>query len=65
VAGGDLERARSEVGLDALVGDDRHATLDEGHDHLFADEVAIALVVRARLRRRRRNRRRRTVAIAM
>ena len=45
VARGDLERAGAEVGLDALVGDDRHAPLDERHDRLLADQVAVALVV--------------------
>ena len=46
VAGRDLQRARAELGLDALVGDHRHAPLDERHDHLAADRVPVALVVR-------------------
>ena len=41
-----LERAGSELRLDALVRDHRHAPLHERHDHLAADEVAVALVVR-------------------
>ena len=45
VAGRDLERARAEVRLDPLVGDDRDAALDEGDDRLLADEVAVALVL--------------------
>ena len=46
VARGDLERAGAELRLDALVGDHRHDTLDVGHEHLLADRVPIALVVR-------------------
>ena len=38
VAGRDLERAGAELGLDALVGDHRHAALDERDDHLLADQ---------------------------
>ena len=46
VAGRDLERAGAELGLDPLVGDHRHAPADHRHDHLAADRVAVALVVR-------------------
>ena len=45
VARRDLERARAELGVDALVGDHGHAALDERDDHLAADRVAVALVV--------------------
>ena len=41
----DLERARPELRVDALVGDHRHAALDDRHDDLAADRVAVALVV--------------------
>ena len=41
-----LQGAGAEVALDALVGDDGHAPLDDRHDHLTPDEVAVALVVR-------------------
>ena len=41
----DLERAGAEVALDTLVGDHRHASLDERDDHVAADEVAIAIVL--------------------
>ena len=37
VAGRDLQCAGAEVRLDALVGDDRHAALDDRHDRLLAD----------------------------
>ena len=46
VAGRDLQRAGHELRVDALVGDDRHRALDEGHDHVSADRVAPAVVVR-------------------
>ena len=46
VPGRHLERARPEPELDALVGDHRHAPQDERDDHLLADRVAVALVVR-------------------
>jgi hypothetical protein len=46
VAGRDLQRARAELGLDARVGDDRDAALDDRDDDLLADRVAVALVVR-------------------
>ena len=36
----------AEVGLDALVGDHRHAAFDDRHDHFLADQVRVALVVR-------------------
>ena len=45
VARRDLERAGAELALHALVGDHRHAPLDEGDDDLLADEVAVPLVV--------------------
>ena len=45
VARRDLERARAELALHALVGDDGHAPLDEGDDDLLADELAVAVVV--------------------
>ncbi len=41
----DLECSRSEVALDALVGDHRNVTLDPRHDDLTADRVPVALVV--------------------
>ena len=59
VARGDLERTRAELGLHALVGDDRDPSLDEGHDRLLADEVAVALVVRVNGNRDVRENRRR------
>ncbi len=46
VARRDLERAGAELGLDALVGDDRDGAFDERHDGLLAHEVPVALVVR-------------------
>ena len=46
VPGRDLERARAEPELDALVGDHGHAAPDERHDHLLADRVPVALVLR-------------------
>jgi hypothetical protein len=46
VPGGDLQRACPEVHLHPLVGDHRDAPFDERDDDLFADEVAVALVVR-------------------
>ena len=46
VARRDLERARAELRLDELVGDDGHAPLDERHDDLPADGVAVPLVLR-------------------
>ena len=46
VAGCHLERACAEFGLDALVRDHRHTTLDERDDHLCPHQVAVALVVR-------------------
>ena len=45
VARRDLERAGAELRVDALVGDHRHAALDDGHDDLAPDRVAVALVV--------------------
>ena len=45
VARRDLERAGAELGLDALVGDDRDGALDERHDGLLAHELPVALVV--------------------
>ncbi len=44
VARGDLERPGTEAGLHPLVGDDRHAALDNGDDGLLADDGCIALV---------------------
>ena len=41
-----LERAGAELALDPLVGDHRHAAPDHGDDHLAADEVPVAIVVR-------------------
>ena len=46
VAGRDLERAGAELAVDPLVRDDRHAPLDVRDDHLAADRVAVARVVR-------------------
>ena len=71
VAGRDLQRARAEVALDALVGDHRHAPLDVRHDDLSADELAVAIVVRVHgdrdvgEDRRRTNRRDRDVPVAV
>ena len=45
VAGRDLQRTGAELALDALVGDHRHVPTDDGHDHLAADELRVALVV--------------------
>ena len=45
VAGGDLDGAGAELGVDTVVGDDRHAPLGDGHDRLFPDQVPVALVV--------------------
>ena len=36
----DLERSSAELGLDPLVGDDRHAALDDRHDHLLPTSEA-------------------------
>ena len=44
VAGRDLQGARAEAGLDALVGDHRHGAPDHRHDHVFADQVRVTLV---------------------
>ena len=44
VAGRDLEHTGAEVGLDVLVGDDRHLAVDDRHDHRPADQVAVAVV---------------------
>ena len=55
----DLERPGSELRVDLLGGDDRHVTLDEGHDRLLADEVAVPRVVRVDGDRRVREDRRR------
>ena len=71
VAGRDLERARSEVQLDALVRDHGHAPLDPGDDHLAPDERFVALVVGVhgdrdvREDRRRPRRRDRDVPVAV
>ena len=45
VAGGDLQRAGAELGIDVVVGDDRQAAADERQHAVAADEVAVALVV--------------------
>ena len=41
-----FQRAGAEVPLDALVRDHRHAALDDGDDHLAADQRLVALVLR-------------------
>ena len=46
VAGRHLERARAELGLDALVRDHRHAPFDEGDDDLLANQGGVTLVLR-------------------
>ncbi len=46
VAGRDLERTGPERRIHTGVGNDRHSPLDVGNDHLLADEVPVALVVR-------------------
>src|SRR5581483_10653929 len=46
VCGRDLEGACSEVALDALVRDHRHAVLGPRHDHFAADELRIARILR-------------------
>ena len=40
-----LQRAGAELRFDALVGNHRYTSLGERHDHLFADYIAIALVI--------------------
>src|SRR5438094_10313757 len=66
-----LERAGPEVTLYALVGDYRHASLDNGHDHLAPDQIAITVVVRVHgdgdigKDRRRTHRRDRHVTVAV
>ena len=45
VAGGDLERARSEVGLDVLVSDDRELAPDQRQTRALPDQGAVALVI--------------------
>ncbi len=45
VAGRDLERARAEAGLDALVGDDRNQPPDHRHHHPAPDRLTVARVV--------------------
>ena len=42
----DLQRSRSELRVDAIVRDDRHAPLDDRHEHFPADQVPVALVLR-------------------
>src|SRR4051794_22538542 len=42
----DLQRARAELALDALVRDHGHARLRPRDDHLAADERAVAIVLR-------------------
>ena len=54
VTGRDLESARAELAIDALVGDDRDAELRVRNDHLTPDRVAIPRIVRDARRRRRR-----------
>ena len=46
VRGGDLHRPRSLLGVGMLVGDDRNRTIDQGQDHVLADEVLVAFVAR-------------------
>ena len=41
----DLDRARAELRVDAVVRDDGHSPLDHGHDHLAADGVRVTRVV--------------------
>ncbi len=43
---GDLHRARALLGIRILVGDDRNAAADDGQDHVLADEMLVALIVR-------------------
>ena len=45
VAGRDLQRARAELGLDVVVGDDRQPAADERQDRGLPDEPRVALVV--------------------
>ena len=45
VAGGDLERAGAELGVDVVVGDDRQPPSDERQDRVLPDQPGVALVV--------------------
>ncbi len=46
VSGRDLERARAELAVDPLVGDDGDAELRVRDDHLAPDRIAVARIVR-------------------
>ena len=46
VAGRHLEGARAKLPLDAVVRDHRHGPFDVRHDHVTADELAVALILR-------------------
>jgi hypothetical protein len=48
----DLHAARTELGVDVFVGDDRNAPAGEGQLDFLADEVAIAFVARVHRDRR-------------
>lgn len=41
----DLERSRSELHVDVVVGDDRNFSSGQGHDHLTADKVFVTSVL--------------------
>src|SRR6184192_1799863 len=46
VPGGHLDRAGAELLVDRLIGDDRHATVDDGQHDVFADQIFVAPVIR-------------------
>ena len=43
---GDLHRARALFGIGIFVGDDRNPAPDQRQDHVLADQMRVALVVR-------------------
>src|SRR5205814_10304305 len=45
VAGGDLEGAGAELGVDLLVGDYLEATADQGQEAVVTNQVAVAVVL--------------------
>ena len=42
----DLDRAGALLGIRIVIGDDWHATADQRQDHVLADQIGIALVIR-------------------
>ena len=46
VGRGDFERTGAELAIDVVVGDNRHRAVEDGHQHLAADEMPVTLVLR-------------------